>query len=1015
MDDITNRLQSLSNVQLRTELLKHGEKVGPVTPTTRKLFLSKLAKKIFTVEHPDAVTGIEDSVGDGKETEAGPVNARSGGGDGETGAVLTPTTTKSALDRSGEREEPSAYYVVILAESPATTPNIGTAEHRVFTEKVEALAFMKKNAGSRLKVFHSSTEVKTFVSQLPKQAQEKTKPLKPKQSEEPSNNNLATEAEKSNFKGPRVQDLVQFRKVMEKGDVDTVKTTVWNNPRYLITSADTPVILHEGMRHNALHIAAKSNQAGIATSVLETLFDPEFTKLLYCNSHDTEQSRYHRITYLVDLYLNSPDKGSGETPLHIACKMGHTAVVRCLVAFSVTDRHRINKFCEKPETIICSRYKGEHSAAIKEEIQELLQGLCLVPLLRSRDNITLPMVGEPCSPDDKGKLCDPATVPSLAHSPKEPRRTLSAFAGPMSPSKARDFQKKWMNPRCQRNSADAKEVAAARRTDAEKGYERIGRKLARELHVPWTEYWKFLDAFADFSTPRGLQKLEEHLKKQQTLVSITRSMEADSSCDDGSVSDASASDSADDSQGEGFFSCDEGTTDEKSDPSKVSQKEVGASETVEVAEEADEDVFEDSLDSFFDSQSYVFGKRLQLKSSNNNKVPQKGKDTKAVSEGMGDVSKTQKKNGDGNSSLWSYRESIASGEHEQKLSETSVTSNTTHSFDASSPTPDTPSDETGGGKQSSDGKNYEKLPGAKMSTEMIDKSFNTMMTELSEEMEVKLIFSPDGKVVRSPKGRFSPDVGVCLGREIFNKALRNVTRRECPLDIVIKSRKGSKYFLVDVLIRTSSTAPATDEEFFDDSSDDLSNTSAQKVMTDVKILAKSEAVLEHVWRIVRPVHLTVGILEKDAQSVKQHFGSVTARIVHRRRRNSNQMACYVFGNKPCKTDLDVMRAMCECDVDPTTFPTVHSWLSLVSATRQEGKDSWPSPARLRHQHRLSQLHSQSLTGSPFPISPLVQGGTLTSTPVSRSSLPGIHCNRDLSPERPALMKGPRTWLFKSPT
>ena len=26
--------------------------------------------------------------------------------------------------------------------------------------------------------------------------------------------------------------------------MDTVKSTVWSNPRYLITSADTPVILH---------------------------------------------------------------------------------------------------------------------------------------------------------------------------------------------------------------------------------------------------------------------------------------------------------------------------------------------------------------------------------------------------------------------------------------------------------------------------------------------------------------------------------------------------------------------------------------------------------------------------------------------------------------------------------------------------------------------------------------------------------------------------------------------------
>ena len=64
------------------------------------------------------------------------------------------------------------------------------------------------------------------------------------QTEEVSSNNAALEAEKSAFKGPKTQELVLFRKLIEKGDMDTVKSTVWSNPRYLITSADTPVILH---------------------------------------------------------------------------------------------------------------------------------------------------------------------------------------------------------------------------------------------------------------------------------------------------------------------------------------------------------------------------------------------------------------------------------------------------------------------------------------------------------------------------------------------------------------------------------------------------------------------------------------------------------------------------------------------------------------------------------------------------------------------------------------------------
>ena len=38
----------------------------------------------------------------------------------------------------------------------------------------------------------------------------------------------------------------------------------------------------------------------------------------------------------------------------------------------------------------------------------------------------------------------------------------------------------------------------------------------------------------------------------------------------------------------------------------------------------------------------------------------------------------------------------------------------------------------------------------------------------------------------------------------------------------------------------------------------------------------------------------------------------------------------------CKTDLDVVRAMCDTEVDAALFPAVHAWLSLVTATQQQG-------------------------------------------------------------------------------
>lgn len=142
--------------------------------------------------------------------------------------------------------------------------------------------------------------------------------------------------EKANeFRSPRVQDLTtKLRRAVEKGDKEAFNELVWGNPRYLIGSGDNPTIVQvegsclkttfvlllrrtglkdviyvtqEGCRYNVLHIAAKENQAEMARLILETLQSPEFMRLMYPDDH--EDMLWQRISYVVDLYLNTPDKG----------------------------------------------------------------------------------------------------------------------------------------------------------------------------------------------------------------------------------------------------------------------------------------------------------------------------------------------------------------------------------------------------------------------------------------------------------------------------------------------------------------------------------------------------------------------------------------------------------------------------------------------------------------------------------------------------------------------------------
>lgn len=107
----------------------------------------------------------------------------------------------------------------------------------------------------------------------------------------------------------------------------------------------------EGSRYNALHVAAKSKNAAITDLILQTVGDPAFVRLLYGDdslSVGTLGTAAERSAVLLDLYLNTPDKGMHETPLHFATKFGAAQVVSTLVSYAECDRESINKFGQRP-------------------------------------------------------------------------------------------------------------------------------------------------------------------------------------------------------------------------------------------------------------------------------------------------------------------------------------------------------------------------------------------------------------------------------------------------------------------------------------------------------------------------------------------------------------------------------------------------------------------------------------------------------------------------------------------
>ncbi|XP_029412311.1 ankyrin repeat and LEM domain-containing protein 2 isoform X2 [Nannospalax galili] len=423
--------------------------------------------------------------------------------------------------------------------TPSPPPGAATAAHperiHVYEDKKEALQAVKMIKGSRFKAFPTREDAEKFARGIcdyfpsPNKTMLPLSPVKAaplfgsgglRDGSCLSESETVNKERANSYKNPRTQDLTaKLRKAVEKGEEDTFSELIWSNPRYLIGSGDNPTIVQEGCRYNVMHVAAKENQASICQLTLETLENPEFMRLMYPD--DNMDMLQKRILYIVDLYLNTPDKGGYDTPLHFACKFGNVDVVNVLSSHPLIVKNPRNKYGKTPKDVICERSNNK-SVELKERIREYLMGHYYVPLLRAEDTSS-PVIGGLWSSDQTtevshGDLC--------RNSPRDPVLTLRAFVGPLSPSKAEDFRKLWKTPPREK----AGFFHSVRKSDPERGIERVGRELAHELGYPWVEYWEFLGCFVDLSSQEGLQRLEEYLVLQETGKKVQQEIGENEAC-----------------------------------------------------------------------------------------------------------------------------------------------------------------------------------------------------------------------------------------------------------------------------------------------------------------------------------------------------------------------------------------------------------------------------------------------------------------------------------------------------
>lgn len=277
-------ISALTSEELIVELRKHGLNVGPITPTTRKLFEKKLAR----------VRGQEIQKLECEEICAiSPIKEESNRVEGSS------SSNDNILDTCANKNSTSFHYGVSFNRSQGD--GSFNTEPAVFSSQHQALQAVKqlKDKEARFKPFKTREEAEKFsLSSLtctPSSPVPIQKPVDPV----------------GNFKRPSPQELIKFRKIIESGNFQDFLSIVNTNPKYLISSGDTPVVLQEGFRYNAMHIAAKENKPGICKLIIDTVESDKFwNRYLSLNINEKlSPMNYKRKQFLADLYLNTPDKG----------------------------------------------------------------------------------------------------------------------------------------------------------------------------------------------------------------------------------------------------------------------------------------------------------------------------------------------------------------------------------------------------------------------------------------------------------------------------------------------------------------------------------------------------------------------------------------------------------------------------------------------------------------------------------------------------------------------------------
>ena len=345
----------------------------------------------------------------------------------------------------------------------------------------------------------------------------------------------------------------EMMSAINRGDIEKIQSLVDLNPLYLVTKIDTPTILHQGARYNALHLCANKNLPLVAQFIVNLLRNGSLVSRLYPN--DLPESRSARIRRILDMYFNSPDKFRSETPLHYASKMGNVEMVWFLSSQPECDTEARNVDGLTPADVNCCRL-GSNCDKQKSEIAEALQGHFYLIILRPNSNQLEPLVRPPI------RASSPTVNISEMISVEDRNLyRITAFIGPMSKEAANDVYETLTNSSRRRrrlndsfrndsmlltptthlrNDANSSLLTPLRNSsfyegspcrstprkpnpcvaNPRYGIENCARRICFASDIPFYECYEFLQYGdgLDVNSREGLEKIELYLKNQHLFA-----------------------------------------------------------------------------------------------------------------------------------------------------------------------------------------------------------------------------------------------------------------------------------------------------------------------------------------------------------------------------------------------------------------------------------------------------------------------------------------------------------------